>query len=352
MDEKETTVDSSRNFSVRGLSDNIPRPNIVRIETLDGAARSRYLTGIYTGTNQLRDDIHQSVVPDAEKKFYGFLSPNADFSFNMTGSWEGSALGGMAIGGIKKVADIVDAGKAVSSIFDAGQTAYEIASSLTQMNSTSTGSSTMQDFKNVSLDQFAVSCVWYIPEQEKIAQTSLRIIYRMLYPRQLNADSAAYMLGKATSNVINAAGEAAVTSASKLTASDNEHLKSNVSKPASPEGGSDAGVLSGAISTVAGVSGSMVSGGVQAINAVGTFFGYNTTMNPLPVRVSIGQYIDVEPLVITGIETKFSRETFISENTGRHLPLFAYTTIHFKYWLNPAPNLQFANILGTELFGT
>ena len=51
------------------------------------------------------------------------------------------------------------------------------------------------------------------------------------------------------------------------------------------------------------------------------------------------------------IDTKFSRETFISEDNGRHLPLYAHTTISFKYWLNPAPNLEFLSILGTELFG-
>lgn len=339
-----------RNLKTRNLSNDIPRPNIVRIEMLDGGARARYLTGIYSGSNTLRNAVYQNIVPAGQDTFYGFLSPNADFTFNMTGNWESSSIGGMAMGGIKKIADTVGAGKLVGGLFSAGQTAYEIASSLTQLNATSTGSSTMQDFKSVSLDQFSVSCVWYIPEQEKTARTSLRILYRMLYPRQVDADKAADLLGKVAGDAVKKVAEAGEQAISKLTASESEELKANVSKPAgADESSNDNG---GLVSSVANITEAGVSGGVKALNTVGTFFGYNVTANPLPVRVCIGQYIDVEPLVITGIETKFSRETFISENSGRHLPLFAYTTVHFKYWLNPAPNLQFANVLGEEIFGT
>jgi len=90
---------------------------------------------------------------------------------------------------------------------------------------------------------------------------------------------------------------------------------------------------------------------MDKLNKVATdIFGKNLTFDPLPVRVSVGQYVDIEPLVITEARTEFSSETFISSN-GRHLPIFCTVTIDFDFWMMPAPNAEFLSILGEEMFG-
>ena len=72
------------------LSKKLPRPNIVRIEVLDGESRERYLkastesgsiNNIYGAVNNIRKSTFDAVFTKErayEKTFYGFLSPTAD----------------------------------------------------------------------------------------------------------------------------------------------------------------------------------------------------------------------------------------------------------------------------------
>lgn len=339
------------------LSSNLPRPNILRIEVLDGESRERFLqtygggSNVYTSTNQLRKKTLNAIFTGNRAKenvFYGFLSPAADTSFNMTAKWGNSNIGGNAFDMVKKVVGATGAiGEVVNTALDIGTGINTIANQALELNSTATGAATMCDYTGAGLDNFTVSVVWYLPEQEKLATHSLRILYRMLYPRQISQDSVAKLIAETTTTVSNELiekGKEAVDTAVK--AIGNETL----SKLIPPTPPTDANSNSPP-SSIAEFMGEVAGAGSSVMTSINNFFGANTTINPMPVRVCIGQHIDVEPLVLTNVSTKFSRETFISETQGRHLPLFAYTTISFSYWLTPAPNHEFLNMLGTEIFG-
>lgn len=347
------------------LSKNLPRPNIVRIEVLDGESRERYLKAstesggvdnIYGAVNNIRKSTFNSVFTperEYEKIFYGFLSPTADTTINMSAGWDQTNISGSAFDMVKKVAGGVasvggivgGAGRVVGAGLEIGSSIQDISNRALGLNSTATGASTMKDFKSVDLNDFTVQCSWYLPEQEKLTIHSLKILYKMLYPRQISTEAASKLVSAgatvAADQIRTMAGDF-----TKLAGADS--LSTFIQGQPSGENSAEKNTTA---SPVAELAGDAIGAAYAVTNGIGNFFGNNTTINPFPVRVCIGQHIDIEPLVITSIDTKFSRETFISEDNGRHLPLYAHTTIGFKYWLNPAPNLEFLSILGTELFG-
>lgn len=342
------------------LSSLLPRPNIVRIEVLDGNSRDRFLksqtttgdgTNIYSITNEMRKSTIGSVYTGNranEKVFYGFLDPKTDSTFNLTSEWSDSSMGGDIGGAIKKViANAPGIGDMVTTGINIGSSFNEIANRTLGLNTTATGAATMQEFKGVKTSEFKVSCVWYLPEQEKLANFSLKVLYRMLYPTQIAQDKVGKMVGDAVSNIVDRSKEIAQNVVKEgLTTAGRDGLASLI-PPAAPANADDNNPP-GTVAAVTGKAASAVSGVTTAVN---NFFGQNTTINPLPVRVCIGHHIDLEPLVIKGVDTKFSKETFISEINGRHLPLFAYTTINFGFWLTPTPNMEFVSLLGNEIFG-
>jgi hypothetical protein len=342
------------------LSSLLPRPNIVRIEVLDGNSRDRFLksqtstgdgTNIYSITNEMRKSTIGSVYTGnraKEKVFYGFLDPKTDSTFNLTSEWSDSSMGGDVGGAIKKViANAPGIGDMVNTGINIGSSFNEIANRTLGLNTTATGAATMQEFKGVKTSEFNVSCIWYLPEQEKLANFSLKVLYRMLYPTQIAQDKVGKMVGDAVSNIVDRSipiAQQAVTEG--LTTAGADGLAAIIPPPPPPN--ADGNSPPSTVASVIGKGASAVSGVTTAVN---NFFGQNTTINPLPVRVCIGQHIDLEPLVIKGVSTKFSKETFISEINGRHLPLYAWTTINFGFWLTPTPNMEFASILGSEIFG-
>ena len=65
---------SSRNLAARKLRTVVPKPNIVRIEALDGDARSRYLGGISRWADrQIRNKVYDTVKKAEDSVFYGFI---------------------------------------------------------------------------------------------------------------------------------------------------------------------------------------------------------------------------------------------------------------------------------------
>lgn len=339
------------------LSSSLPRPNILRIEVLDGESRERYLqtygggSNVYTATNQLRKKTLNAIFTgnrEKEKVFYGFLSPSKDTSFNMTAEWGNSNIGGNAFDMVKKVASAAGAvGEVVNTALDIGTGINTIVNQALDLNSTATGAATMSDYTGAKLDNFTVSVVWYLPEQEKLATRSLQILYRMLYPRQISQDSVAKLTADAATTVSNELINQGRSAVAGVTAAVGQEKLSQMIAPPPPADANSNSPPSGVAQFIGDVAGA----GSSVMTSINNFFGANTTINPMPVRVCIGQHIDVEPLVLTNVSTTFSRETFISETQGRHLPLFAYTSISFKYWLTPAPNHEFLNMLGTEIFG-
>jgi hypothetical protein len=90
--------------------------------------------------------------------------------------------------------------------------------------------------------------------------------------------------------------------------------------------------------------------GVGAYNSLNTFFGGEITANPLPVRVSIGHYLDLEPMVIDSVKIYSSTEQFVSAD-GTHLPIFMNADVTVSYWMQPGPTKDFISVLGNEVFG-
>ena len=84
-------------------------------------------------------------------------------------------------------------------------------------------------------------------------------------------------------------------------------------------------------------------------NSVNKYFGGEITANPLPVRVSIGHYLDLEPMIITSLSITTSKEQFISRD-GTHLPIFINADVGVAYWMQPGPTKDFLSILGNEMF--
>jgi hypothetical protein len=64
----------------------------------------------------------------------------------------------------------------------------------------------------------------------------------------------------------------------------------------------------------------------------------------------VGNYIDLEPLVIDDVSVSFSKENFRADD-GYDYPLTVDVTIAFSFWLTPAPKLEFMKFLGQEMFG-
>ena len=93
----------------------------------------------------------------------------------------------------------------------------------------------------------------------------------------------------------------------------------------------------------------LAGGAVSAYNSINTFFGGEITANPLPVRISIGHYLDIEPVVLKSVRITCSREQFISSD-GTHLPIWVTAEVNFTYWMQPGPTKDFMSFLGNEMF--
>lgn len=317
------------------LSTNLPKPNILRVEVLDGNARQRYLAAIQRAGDEIRENVYQQTTQPGERVFYGFLVGGSETGFNMGSSWKTQTGSNAVLDSLKGLAGSVSGMNTIVGGIDSALDGIgDIGGSLLGINKSTTGSGTVKDFEGVTLDDFTIKCGWYLPEQYHLCIKSLKTIYRMAYPKQTDL-SVIDDLIHATSNYMKGKGSDKVKAA-------NDALNNE------PE---PAGVVDSDGNAVV----QFIGGAAKAVMQVQEAFGSNYTFNPLPVRVSVGQYMDIEPLVITGVNTSFSKETFINysgSDKGRHLPIMVTTELSFKYWLNPAPDLQFVNLLGQELFGT
>lgn len=335
--------DRERNFLTRGigeanedgtlsksLSPDLPKPNILRVEVLDGNARQRYLAAVQRKGDNIRRIAYQQATQPGERIFYGFLVSGGETGFNMNTQWNKDTGSGAILGELKGIAGVIPGvntivGGATEIIDRIG----EIGGSLLGINQSSTGSGTVKDFAGVGLQDYTIKCGWYLPEQYHLCVKSLKTIYRMAYPKQTDLSVIDDMIQKGAEYLQNKTFE-----------------KSDQSNSTEPQGLLDAGIDAAA---------EIIKESAKIVMQVQEAFGSNYTFNPLPVRVSVGQYMDIEPLVITNINTTFSKETFINysgSDKGRHLPITVTVDITFEYWLNPAPDLQFTSLLGQELFGT
>ena len=71
---KNERLKNAQTLRNRGLSSGIPKPNIVRIELLDGIARQRYLGGLQRSGDSLRTNLYDNLTENNINKIYQELS--------------------------------------------------------------------------------------------------------------------------------------------------------------------------------------------------------------------------------------------------------------------------------------
>ena len=327
-----------RNLEQRGLRTKAPKPNIIRIEVLDGSARERYLGGLQKfGDRNIKQALYQSFVPPTESVFYGFLKNQGEQTISLQAGWGKSGGTGGLLGDIKNIAS---QNEIASKVINAGENLEKIAKSVTGLDANLTGSSSLKRIDSIEVGGFSVTCGWYLPEQLKLAIASLRIITRMVYPRQV-ADSLLEQF----------VGDSVRSSVGSKKQVDDASTEASSGANVTPPTPTDPTQQNLERTNIAGtVLGGAAELGVGLYNSFNSLVGRNLTLDQFPVRVSIGHYIYIEPMVIDKLEINFSKEQWIAPN-GRHLPIFCEVSIVVTSWLSPAPKLEFMQLLGNEMFG-
>ena len=80
-----------------------------------------------------------------------------------------------------------------------------------------------------------------------------------------------------------------------------------------------------------------------------TFMGANFVLVPNPVRVTIGNVLDVEPMVINEVTIIPSEELFIN-SIGASIPVTMKARVSLSQWMTPGPNHDFIHLIGDNLF--
>ena len=80
-----------------------------------------------------------------------------------------------------------------------------------------------------------------------------------------------------------------------------------------------------------------------------TFMGANFVLVPNPVRVTIGNVLDVEPMVINEVNIIPSEELFIN-SIGASIPVTMKVRVSLSQWMTPGPNHDFIHLIGDNLF--
>ena len=374
------------------MIENLPKPNVVRIQVLDGPARRSYMGGFQSVLDEFRTTMQDACAAasnyDLYEPFYGILDVSnvVGPSINVAANWKtpenksgfsmmNTLLTGDGSGGVIGLVPCMG-GKLAKSTNTALQAIDKIATSSMAfggMNNNSTGSTTIKQFTSTTISaNMPLKFKWYLPEQEQMCRISIKRLIMMTYVRPMDMDSAT-IINAAINGLMNAGGraldaakdaikevgnftmEVAADSWGIVTDSDTSASSlglnvggGNSSKPAENEK---------AESSSSGTRGQRVKnlmkkvagGAVNAYNSINTFFGGEITANPLPVRISIGHYIDLEPIVLTSVKITASKEQFISKD-GTHLPLWVSADVNFDYWMQPGPTKDFMSFLGSEVF--
>lgn len=328
---------TDRDLVARGLRVKAPKPNIIRIEVLDGTARERYLGALQRlADSTIKKSVYQKIVPVTDSVFYGFIRNQGEQPITLNTGWQDSGGSGGLLGGVKGLIQEAATGagiagsaaKIVSGGIEAISGLESAAKTLTGIDATLTGSSSLKQVKSISMSGFTVNCGWYLPEQLNLGMSSLKILLRMAYPRQISDK----IFQDFSNTVSNAAADTIKTTVPEFIGLDNATVQKG-------------------LDVTGNVVGSVIDSTIEAYGSFNSIVGRNLTLDPLPVRVSLGQYMDVEPMVITSVNISFSKEQWVAPN-GRHLPIFLNVDVSFDMWMNPAPRLEFMQLLGSEMFGS
>lgn len=366
------------------MSTRLPKPNVCRIEVMDSAARRAYMGGfqgvIDAFREQMQDALAISSGYNLYEPFYGILNNQSSGrgpSFDVTANW---AENGGNKSGFNRMSQILTGNGGTSgllgvlpglngpvhSVLNTIEHVANAGMELSGVNNSCTGSMTIKRFNGAKIDaNLPLKFQWYLPEQEDMCRISLKRLVMMTYVRPMDMDG--YQIVNAMIDGLLASGKQLYPVYEKA-----KNWVTNAFKQGDEFGRETTGVgyteagmykdgkttLQNAGAKEAGVSfvndrghaiKGIVSEGVNAYNSINTYFGGEITANPLPVRVSIGHYFDLEPMVITKLNISSSNEQFVSKD-GTHLPVFMYADVNLSYWMQPGPTKDFISILGNEVF--
>lgn len=394
-------------------SEKLPNPNVIRIEVLSPSAKAAYLNGgLYAMTNKFQHALMETMLyDDATKPFYGFFDPEetAGVTFGVSAKWENGKHGfGELSRTLKQVAGAVSkvpvvgkyGGDAIGFMGDISTKMANAAG----LSTNSTGACTMRDFKEAAFKfDKTIKCKWYMPEQENMARLSIARLLTLTFVRSANVDDKD-LVGKLTSAVAELTssqdykdtvsaisefagevksgvakfGTAVKGAVGSVTGAIGNTLRENVPYAAevldyggdlgdfySKKAGEaidsakealtpDADTMNLAADTMnlaADVMKMAANEGLNFMLKVNSFFGGNITVNPFPVRLTLGHILDIEPVVIEDVTFHSSKEQFISED-GTHIPLYITADIKFGMWMTPDPKKGFVRWMGDDVFNS
>lgn len=362
--------------SAKYHSPNLPNPNVIRIEVLSPSARAQYLnSGIYAMANRFQQALKESFI-DGIQPFYGFFDPEKTqgIEFAVHASWDKNSNHGFGevagimkkvTGAVSKVPVVGSVGKLGTGVIQGAEAIDAVAKDMANIagiDTNSTGACTMKDFSGVDFRfNKKVVCSWYLPEQENMARLSISRLIKLAYVRHMNMDNKDVVgaLTKAASEMM--AGPEWQSMTSTISQMGSEIMSAPVVGETLGDLGhminglrltaEENGLLpsSDTMKVIADVAKQIANGGIDAMIKLNSFFGGNLTMNPFPVRLTMGHILDIEPVVITNVQFSSSKEQFITED-GTHVPLWITASIDFDMWMIPDPKKGFIRWMGDDVF--
>ena len=362
--------------SAKYHSPNLPNPNVIRIEVLSPSARAQYLnSGIYAMANRFQQALKESFI-DGIQPFYGFFDPEKTqgVEFSVHAKWDTNSNHGFGevagimkkvTGAFSKVPVVGSVGKLGTGVIQGAEVMDAVAKDMANIagiDTNSTGACTMKDFGGSDFKfNKKVVCSWYLPEQENMARLSISRLIKLAYVRHMNMDNKDVVgaLTKAASEMMAGPEWQSMTSTiSQMgaeimsapvvgeTLGDLGHMINGLRLTAEENG-----LLPSSDTTkvIVDVAKQIANGGIDAMIKLNSFFGGNLTMNPFPVRLTMGHILDIEPMVITDVQFSSSKEQFITED-GTHVPLWITATIGFDMWMIPDPKKGFIRWMGDDVF--
>lgn len=279
------------------------------------------------------------------------------------------------------------------------------------MDSSSTGASTLRTFGGSSMSIPAtLNFTWYMPEQEDLFRLSIHRLLQLAYVRNAYTDKTDFYdnLKAATNSgmqqsFINAknlkdslggvgqawidAGSAVVNAGESLvgdvpgfrTLAENRNAQLNDSVvDAAGSGVSVGNAIGNTIKNGVDAIGNAIDDNAQDITDDGQFsdvnkqnivenmntiitkvlqayiegskfMGANFVLVPNPVRLTVGNILDVEPMVIEDVTITPSEELFVN-SLGASIPVTMHVSVTLKPWMIPGPNHDFIHLIGDNLF--
>lgn len=359
----------------RELSKHLPKPNVVRIEVLPAYARQSFLGGYYGTGDKIKQDLMKASLEEKHYlPFYGIVdnSTSSSMRIGVKANWDSNPKQGFThmMGMLSRVGTIAGSDKIsglASGLTSGAAFVEKQANQFMGIDNVSTGTSTIKSLRNVSLSaDVPINVKWYMPEQSRLCRIGIERLLNLAYVRGLQGDVASKQ-AEAISGLCSDAtkkGREIVKMADENAETFYKNSKENWDNDKTVMNGVQVGLAAGVNLAEAG-AGTISTGLMNAADAVLTkdnlksmlgmisqanqWFGNNMTLNPLPVRVSIGHVLNVEPMVITSVEITYSKEQYIADD-GSHIPIWVTASIHLTPWMVPGPDKQFFSFLGDEIF--